>query len=59
MLDQSPVRAGGTAAQAFAETLALARAADRLGYRRYWVAEHHATEGLAGAAPEVLVARIA
>ena len=59
VLDQSPVRAGGTAAQAFAETLELARAADRLGYRRYWVAEHHSTEGLAGAAPEILVERIA
>jgi len=59
VLDQSPVRARGTAAQAFAETLELARTAERLGYRRYWVAEHHATEGLAGAAPEILVARVA
>jgi luciferase family oxidoreductase group 1 len=59
VLDQSPVRAGGTAAQAFAETIELARAAERLGYRRYWVAEHHATEGLAGAAPEILVTRVA
>jgi luciferase family oxidoreductase group 1 len=59
VLDQSPVRAGATTAEAFAETLALARAADRWGYQRYWVAEHHNTEGLAGAAPEVLIARIA
>ena len=36
VLDQSPVRRGGTAAQALAETLALARAAERLGYARYW-----------------------
>ena len=59
VLDQSPVRTGATAADAFADTLALARAADRWGYRRYWVAEHHNTEGLAGAAPEILIARIA
>jgi len=59
VLDQSPVRAGGTAADAFNETLALAQAAERWGYHRYWLAEHHATEGLAGAAPEIMVARVA
>ena len=59
VLDQSPIRAGGTPAQAIAESVELARAAERLGYRRYWVAEHHASEGLAGTAPEILVARIA
>jgi luciferase family oxidoreductase group 1 len=59
VLDQSPIRAGGTPAQAIRESVELARAAERLGYRRYWVAEHHASEGLAGTAPEVLVARIA
>ncbi|HKF73142.1 MAG TPA: LLM class flavin-dependent oxidoreductase [Stellaceae bacterium] len=59
VLDQSPVRAGGTAADAFNETIALAQAAERWGYHRYWLAEHHATEGLAGAAPEVLIARVA
>jgi luciferase family oxidoreductase group 1 len=59
VLDQSPVRAGGTPAQAIAETLELARLADKLGYRRYWLAEHHNTAGLAGTAPEILITRIA
>jgi luciferase family oxidoreductase group 1 len=59
VLDQSPIRAGGSAAQAIAETVELAQAAERLGYHRYWVAEHHASAGLAGTAPEILVARLA
>ncbi|MBM3523481.1 MAG: LLM class flavin-dependent oxidoreductase [Alphaproteobacteria bacterium] len=59
VLDQSPIKAGGTPAEAIAETLELARLCDRLGYHRYWVAEHHASEGLAGTAPEILITRIA
>jgi len=59
VLDQSPIRAGGSAAQAIAESVELARACERLGYQRYWVAEHHASEGLAGAAPEILAGRLA
>ena len=59
VLDQSPVRSGGTAADAFNETIQLAQAAERWGYHRYWLAEHHATEGLAGAAPEIMIARVA
>src|SRR5579863_3542535 len=59
VLDQSPVRQGGSAADALNETVALAQAAERLGYHRYWLAEHHATEGLAGSAPEIMVARVA
>ena len=59
VLDQSPIRKGGTAAQAIAETLELAQLADRLGYHRYWVAEHHSSDALAGAAPEILIGRIA
>ncbi|HYM01989.1 MAG TPA: LLM class flavin-dependent oxidoreductase [Stellaceae bacterium] len=59
ILDQSPIRAGGTAAQAINESVELARAAERLGYFRYWVAEHHSSDGLAGTAPEILVARLA
>ena len=51
VLDQSPIRRGGTPAQAIAETIELAQLCDRLGYHRYWVAEHHSSEGLAGAAP--------
>ena len=41
ILDQSPIRSGGSHADAIAETLQLAQAADRFGYSRYWVAEHH------------------
>ena len=59
VLDQSPVSAGGAPADALGETVQLARAAERLGYHRYWVAEHHGSAGLAGTVPEVLVARIA
>jgi len=59
VLDQSPIRSGGTPAQAIAETIALAQACERWGYHRYWVAEHHSSEGLAGAAPEILAARLA
>jgi luciferase family oxidoreductase group 1 len=59
VLDQSPIRAGGTPAAAIRETIELARHCDALGYHRYWVAEHHASDGLAGTAPEILITRIA
>src|SRR5262245_66029675 len=59
VLDQSPIRSGGTATQAIHETLELAPACERLGYHRYWLAEHHASRGLAGSAPEVLIGQIA
>ena len=59
VLDQSPISAGRTARDAFDETVALARLAERLGYTRYWLAEHHNTTALAGSAPEVLIARVA
>jgi luciferase family oxidoreductase group 1 len=59
VLDQTPIRSGGTAAQAIEETLELAQVTERLGYHRYWLAEHHGTEGLAGCAPEILIARVA
>jgi luciferase family oxidoreductase group 1 len=59
VLDQSPVRKDGTAAQAVAETIALARACERLGYHRYWLAEHHNTNSFAGSCPEILIARVA
>ena len=59
VLDQSPIRKGGTAAQAVRETLELAALCDRLGYHRYWLAEHHSSEALAGSTPEVLITRIA
>ena len=53
VLDQSPIRSGATAADALAETVKLAQEADRLGYSRYWLAEHHGTDGFAGSAPEI------
>ncbi|HVP03446.1 MAG TPA: LLM class flavin-dependent oxidoreductase [Solirubrobacteraceae bacterium] len=59
VLDQSPVAAGSTGAQALANTLDLARLADRLGYHRYWVAEHHGGPMLAGPSPEALIGPIA
>ena len=59
VLDLSPIIAGGDAALAFRNTLDLARHAERLGYRRYWLAEHHGSPGLAGSAPEIMVAVVA
>ena len=59
MLDQSPVPAGSAPGDALHHTVDLARAAEELGYARYWLAEHHNTGGLAGTAPEVLAARVA
>jgi luciferase family oxidoreductase group 1 len=59
VLDQSPVPAGFTPADALHNTIQLARAADGLGYERYWIAEHHAIETLASPAPEILIARVA
>lgn len=59
VLDQIPVRDGGTAAAAVAETFRLAEAADRWGYGRYWLAEHHNTGSLACPAPEILIPQVA
>lgn len=59
VVDQSPVRTGGTGAEAVAETLALAARCDALGYSRYWLAEHHSTNSFAGSAPEVLIPMVA
>jgi luciferase family oxidoreductase group 1 len=59
VLDQSPVRAGKTPADAVRETLDLAVTVERLGYHRYWLAEHHGTPGLAGSCPEVLIGQVA
>ena len=59
ILDQSPIISGHSAAQAVAETIKLAREADRLGYHRYWLAEHHSLMALADPCPEILVARVA
>jgi luciferase family oxidoreductase group 1 len=59
VLDQSPVPAGSSPAQALANSLSLAQHVDRLGYTRLWYSEHHAMPLLACTAPEVLIARAA
>ncbi len=59
VVDQSPVPHGSGAAGALDATLDLARLCDRLGYSRYWLAEHHSTNSFAGSAPEVLIPRVA
>jgi luciferase family oxidoreductase group 1 len=59
VLDQSPVPAGFTAADALKNSLSLARHVDALGYTRLWYSEHHAMELLACTAPEILITRAA
>ena len=59
VLDQSPISEGSSGAQALRNTIDLAQLADRLGYHRYWVAEHHGGPMLASASPEVLIGPIA
>jgi luciferase family oxidoreductase group 1 len=58
ILDQSPIISGATPRDAVNATVALAREAERLGYHRYWLAEHHAIASLADASPEVLLGRL-
>ncbi|RPI44350.1 MAG: LLM class flavin-dependent oxidoreductase [Betaproteobacteria bacterium] len=59
VLDQSTASQGRTQDAAIRETLALARHCDALGYHRYWVSEHHASDSIVGTAPEILMAAIA
>ena len=59
VLDLAPIVQGGTASQSLANTLDLARHAERLGYRRYWLAEHHNMPGIASAATSVVIAHVA
>ena len=58
VLDQAPVPAGSTPAQALQNSIDLARHADNLGYTRFWMSEHHAMDTLACTAPEIMLARI-
>jgi luciferase family oxidoreductase group 1 len=58
ILDQSPIIGAAKPGEAIQRTIELARLADRLGYHRYWLAEHHALNGLADASPEILLARL-
>ncbi|KFN41022.1 LLM class flavin-dependent oxidoreductase [Arenimonas oryziterrae] len=59
ILDLAPVTVGSTPTQTFANTLELAQAGERLGYRRYWLAEHHNMPGIASAATAVLIGHVA
>jgi luciferase family oxidoreductase group 1 len=59
VLDLSPIAQGSDAAQALRNTLDLARHAERLGYHRYWLAEHHNMAGIASAATAVVIAHVA
>jgi luciferase family oxidoreductase group 1 len=59
VLDLSPVSADSTAAQALRNSLDLARLADRLGFTRYWVAEHHNMPAIASSAPDIMIGQIA
>lgn len=59
VLDLAPITEGGSAAQALVNSLDLARHAERLGYRRFWLAEHHNMAGIASAATAVAIAHVA
>jgi luciferase family oxidoreductase group 1 len=59
LLDLSPIPEGGSAADALANTVDLARAAERSGYHRYWLAEHHNMPGIASAATAIVIAQVA
>ena len=59
VLDQSPISEGTTGSEALQNTIDLAQLTDRLGYHRYWVAEHHGGPMLAGPSPEALIGPIA
>jgi luciferase family oxidoreductase group 1 len=59
VLDQSIVRKAGNASQAIAETIAVAKLTDKLGYSRFWVSEHHNSTMIAGSVPELLMVKLA
>jgi len=59
ILDLAPIVEGGTAAQAFRNSVDLAQHAERWGYRRFWLAEHHSMPGVASAATSVVIGHVA
>ncbi len=59
VLDLSPITEGSTATQSFKNTLSLAKRVDDLGYKRYWLAEHHGMPGIASAATSLLISHVA
>lgn len=59
VLDLAPIRQDGTIADSFAESVALAQLTERLGFTRYWLAEHHSLDGIASAATAILIGHIA
>src|SRR4026207_2306925 len=59
VLDLAPVRTGLTATDALREAVDLARHTERLGYLRYWFAEHHGMASIASSAPEILIEHVA
>lgn len=59
VLDLAPIAEGSSAAQSFSNSLSLAQHAERWGFNRYWLAEHHGMPGIASAATAVLMAHVA
>ena len=59
VVDQSPVRKGGTSSDALRESVELATCVEKIGYSRYWVAEHHNSSSFSGTSPEILIGQIA
>lgn len=59
VLDLSPIDSGVNSTQALRNTIELARQAERLGYTRYWLAEHHNTSALASSSPEIMIGQVA
>ena len=59
ILDLSPINEGGSASESIANTVDIARHADRWGFTRYWMAEHHGMPGIASAATSVLIGHVA
>lgn len=59
VLDLAPVGSGSTARQALRNTVELARLAERLGYHRFWLAEHHGMPSIASSSPEILIEHVA